>query len=499
MANNHSATGRIAVRNTLWLTIGSYVVQGISFAAMLVLVRLLTPDIFGFLAIGLFWSNLLNLSPKAGLSFAAIRQPELTAELLGTYYRLERWLAVGTAVLALVAAAILVAVGYDPAVSLVLVVTALLSSATALTSPYGLAIEKEMQFSRATVLWTISTLVGYALGIALAAAGAGLYSLLAMNAVTIVLNMLSSIIVCRWRLPHILRMRWTYNADTARMLIRQGLPVGMSNLASGAIVNQYDNFLIGTYISPTTLGYYDRAYRISQWPNILLTSSLIRVALPTFSRIKDDLPRLTHSVKLAIWLLTTLGVPVALFIFFGAPDIVALLYGPAWSRSAYFLRFLAIFTLLSPYIALIAALATALGHRRVVLGIPVAQAVTLIGLGTPLTWAFGVNGTIAGVGCAVAVGFILSSLYVFRQLPLSAVLVFAAPVAAMLLAALTALWVVTSNWWLELHILARLLSVSLATIALYPVLILVLRPHETIERLRYITRTFRKADTVRGA
>ena len=70
-----------------------------------------------------------------------------------------------------------------------------------------------------------------------------------------------------------------------------------------------------------------------------------RVGFLTYSKVQNDLPRQTHAVRLSVWVLSTLGIPITLLLVFGAPDIVYLLYGPTWSESAVYLRFLAIYSL----------------------------------------------------------------------------------------------------------------------------------------------------------
>jgi PST family polysaccharide transporter len=117
-------------------------------------------------------------------------------------------------------------------------------------------------------------------------------------------------------------------------LLQQGIPVGLANQGQATIVNQFDNFLIGTFVSPVTLGYYDRAYRLSQWPNVLLTQVLSRIGFLTFAKVQDDLPRLTHAMRLSLWVVTTVGLPIALILALGAAEIVEVLYGPSWATSS---------------------------------------------------------------------------------------------------------------------------------------------------------------------
>jgi PST family polysaccharide transporter len=483
--------GRLAVRNTVWLTLFSYIGQFIAFAATIILTRQLGPEVFGVFAIGMFWTGLLSLRAKFGLTPAGIRQPELNGQLLGSYYVLDLVLSGISLMLAVVAAVALPRLGYAPQVSYVVIVMMLVDALPALVNPLGLALEKEMQISRLTLVYLVSTFITYGLAIVLAFAGAGLWSLLIMNLVNVFLTMVGSFLVCRWRLPQVFHMHWRFSRPMAKRLIQQGLPIGLSNMGTTNVVNQYDNFLIGTFVSPTILGYYDRAYRLSQWPNVLLTQVLARVGFITFARVQDDLPRLTHAMRLSIWVITTLGVPIALVLTLGASEVVEILYGPAWALSSSFLRFLAIYTLFSPFISLASSLAYASGNIRMTVWITAAQVVTILCVATLLTLAFGAIGTVMGVGVTIAVGFTLSAVYIFRRLPLSVRATFGVPALAAILATLVTLLVMSQPGWHELATFVRLIIIGVTSAGLYWVCLIVFQREEMLVRIRYVIRTFR--------
>src|SRR5512144_643148 len=102
-----STLGRIAVRITIWASIGTYLNQFIAFAATLVMTRLLDPSVFGTFSLATFWYTLLNLRPKAGTNYSAIRQPESNNTLLGTYWGIDGVLAVGSLVLSIIVGIVL--------------------------------------------------------------------------------------------------------------------------------------------------------------------------------------------------------------------------------------------------------------------------------------------------------------------------------------------------------------------------------------------------------
>ena len=495
---SHSTLGRIAVRITVWASIGTYLNQFIAFGATLVMTRLLDPSVFGTFSLATFWYTLLNLRPKAGLNYSAIRRPESNNTLLGTYWAVDVVLAIGSLVLSVIVGLVLLylnamfpSLNYTPAVVISLVVLMLVDAASASFSPLSMILEKELQVSRLALVALGAAIIAYAVAIMLAFGGAGIGALLAINAITMLVSGIGIVIVCRRRWPSAFKGRWHFDRALARRLVRDGLPTGLSLTAFNSIVTQYDNFLIGTFVGVTTLGYYDRAYRIAHWTNILLTLVISRVGFLTFSRVRDDAPRLTQAVRLSLWVLLTLGIPMTLMLFFGAADIVKILYTDRYSESAYFLRFLTIYSLFSPFISLAFWLAVSVGDHRRSVFLTTVQAATLIILGTPFTLWWGVNGTLVAVLITMVVAFVLGLWYVFHEVPLSIREVFGAHTVALFVAVLALCLIQLWSNWAALGALGRIVIISFLGPGLFAGVLLLLRPAEMRERIGYVRQQFR--------
>ena len=488
--NPTSLLARIAVRSTLWVSIGTYLNQTIGFVAVLIMTRLLSPEIFGYFSLGVFWSTILNLRSKAGLNYAAIRQPESNGRLTGTYLALDAAAALGSLLLSVITAVILARVGTAPEVLLALIVLTLADGLTVIVSPLSMVLEKELQVSRLTLVSLIAATVSYVVAIALAVSGGGIWSLLAVNIVTNGLSLFGVYRVCRQRWPQAFHWRWQFDRALAKRLLRDGLPTGLSLTALGSIVTQFDNFLVGTFVGYATLGYYDRAYRIAHWPNLLLTIIVTRIGFLTFSKVQNDRARLTQAVRLSFWILTTLGIPISLILLFGAPDIVRLIYGPNWSESAFFLRFLTIYSFLWPLVNVGFWLSVAKAHSRTMVFITMAQALTLIVLGTPLTLQWGVMGTIFAVAVTMILAFSLSSHYVFRQVDLTFIGTFGAPIVALTCATLVLVLALQFAGLNTLGPLLRLILIGLLGPGVFWLSLFLLQPSETVRRVQYLWRVW---------
>ncbi|MCL4504757.1 MAG: oligosaccharide flippase family protein [Chloroflexi bacterium] len=483
---------RLAVRNSLWVTIGSYANQVLGFVAILVLTRLLNPDIFGFFSLGTFWFSLLNIRTKVGVNYAAIQQRELDGRLLGTFFTLDALTAGAGFLLSLIAALVFPLLGYAPQVSLALVALMTADSITSATGPLAMALEKEMQLSRVSFASVLGSLLGYGAALGLALGGAGLWSLLAINFLTAIVGMASSYIIVRRRMPLTLTMHWQFDRTLAKRLISQGLATGLSLTALGTIVNQFDNFLVGTFVSPTTLGYYDRAYRIAHWPNLLLTVTMSRIAFLTFSKVRDDMRRLTHAVRLAIWAVTTFGIPIVLILLFGATDIVSILYGSRWAESAHFLRYLTIYSVTWPVVSIAVWLSISEGKSRITVGLTLSQAVIIVLAATPLTLAFGATGTVIGVVITMISSFIAANIVIFREVPLSLREVYLAPFIAGIVALATNGVFNALTAALSIEPLVRLTTIAIISAGVFWLVLFIIRPTESIERVKFLASRFRK-------
>ena len=183
------------------------------------------------------------------------------------------------------------------------------------------------------------------------------------------MGVVGSFAIVRRDYPAIFRWRWQLDRALATGLLRDGIATGMAMALLGVIAAQFDNFLVGTYVSRAELGYYDRAYRLAAWPNVLLTVAISRIAFLTIAKVKEDPERLAHTVRMSFWVAPPFGIPLALALSFAASDVVVVLYGDRWAPSAAFLRLLALASIGTAFMSISFWLAAALGGHRITIGL----------------------------------------------------------------------------------------------------------------------------------
>jgi PST family polysaccharide transporter len=415
-----------AVRSGLWVTLSSYWMIGSSFAINIVLTRLLDETIYGAFVLALFVAQLLRLQTKFGIGFAFVSHRQTDGTTLGTYAALElviiaAGMLLGVA-LPLLAAPLVVPIflaqGYTQAqadtVILASVVLALAMGVASLWEMGARLLEKELLFGPLSLLQAICTPLSYIPAVWLALHGGGIWSLVAQVCTVFVMLLLGVGWLLRSSLPHLWRLRWRFDPHLALQFVRFGFTAGMGVLAT-LLLTQLDDVYIGVLVGLGTLGFYDRAYRIAQWPGLLLNSLITRAAFYTYAQVQDDSVRLHKTVSMMLWLITSFAMPLTLAILIAAPDLVRLLYGERWMPAATFLRFLVVFSAIRPLWENASQLFVAIGKPRLSLSLMGAQVAVLALIGLPLTLWQGALGTVGAVALAFAVGLVLIYHYTRRE------------------------------------------------------------------------------------
>jgi lipopolysaccharide exporter len=422
-----------AVRGGFWSVLGSYFTIGFGFLANIALIRLLTPAIYGEFALAMFFFTLFDLVGKSGLNYAfAHHRTVIDGESLGTLLVLSLLMAGGSLALAILSAPILLAAGYAPMIPVIIAAAIAVQFVVIWLWPFAVVLESELRFKPLAIATSIATVLSYLPAFWLAFNGQGQYSLLAQFATNSILVMAAMGVYLFRAQRHLLRMRWRYSPALARQFLRFGLTTGLGNFISILLV-QVDNFILGTIAGTTVLGYYDRAYRIAQWPSTLLIPLVGRAAVFTYNQLRDDQARLRRSVTMVLWTSANLAIPIALALFFSAPELVPLLFGAQWTPAVPLLRILLVVSVLRPIWENVWAILVGLGLPRRVVELSLFQLVVLVIAGVLLTWLFSAAGTATAVILMLLCGLALAYLRIKPKLAIDLRSAFSGPLAALVL------------------------------------------------------------------
>lgn len=103
-----------------------------------------------------------------------------------------------------------------------------------------------------------------------------------------------------------------------------------------------DNILIGKYLGPAALGFYNKSYTLMQLPVSNLTHVITPVLHPVLARHQNDKEIIYNSYKRVVKILAGLGFPVSVFLYFSAPELILVMFGPQWEMSVPVFKILAL-------------------------------------------------------------------------------------------------------------------------------------------------------------
>jgi O-antigen/teichoic acid export membrane protein len=395
---DRGALGSSARSGLVWSLVNSAAARVLNVLAGLVIARVVSPEEFGTYAAALLVMTIVLSMNEIGLSVAVIRWQQAVDRITptavsGSLISSAIWFAL----MFLTAPALADLLNAPEAATAIRVLSLGVLLDGISTIPNALLMRAFQQRRRAVAELT-GFLIGTPIGISLAAesGAAGLaVGLLIANAVSTALILYFA--------PSRPRPGW--DRETARELLRLGLPPALTSVLLLAIVN-VDSVVVSRVLGVGALGFYVLAFNVANWPWTLLSMSIRQVSLPAFSRLSDDPKELelafAHSLTLAGGLAVLGGVLLAAL----AGPLIGILYGSKWLPAVAALQWLAVFGALRVMLELCYDLLIATGRAGSLVRLQIGWLAVLV-LALPLgAHVSGIAGVAAAQGI-VAAAFVL--------------------------------------------------------------------------------------------
>ena len=304
----------------------SLLTQVLALAFFIVMAHYAPPSTFGEYAAASVLLGLSGLFTEAGMHAAVIqRSEEELQEAASTAFLANLVGGVGLALLAVAAAPIVGLFFHSRTVGFA-------SAALAATIPFSAASIVPGAMIRRRVSTRLAfvqpvSVIGYGVaGVALLAAGYGLWGLVLATYVATLLSTTSIWMFSRWRPTFRLA-----SMEMWRSLAAYGRPV-MISLFLREVGFAGMTAFVGRAFTSTVLGQFRYALRLVTQATSSVTLSAAYVLLPAFTRIYKDERRFAAAVLRALRILTLLVFPITLaFIPLGRP-IATTILGKEWSR-----------------------------------------------------------------------------------------------------------------------------------------------------------------------
>lgn len=300
-----------------------------------ILARLLSPDDFGIVAIATVIITFFNLFTDMGVSPAIVQHKSLTKEELSDIFSFTVWTGIAISLL-FFAASWLIAHYYDSKIlgTLCQLLSVNLFFASATIVP-GALFYRNKEFKYIAIRSFIIQIAGGTGAVTAALCGAGLYALI----ITPIISSILIFIISYQRYPQ--RLHFTWGLTALRKIFSYSAYQFLFNVINYFSRN-LDKLLIGKHMSMSDLGYYEKSYRLMMLPLQNITQVITPVMHPIFSDFQNDKAKLATSYERIIRILSFIGLPLSVLLFFTAEEVTLIIFGDQWMPSVPVFRILSL-------------------------------------------------------------------------------------------------------------------------------------------------------------
>ena len=329
------------VKGVGWSFVDNLSSSGITFLVGLVLARLLTPSEYGIMAIITIFIAVSNSIVDSGFSNALIRKTDAKRVDYNTVFIFNLIVSAVLYAVLFFAAPAISAFFREPLLVEVMRVIGWVLLINALAIIPRTLFVKDVNFKTQTKVSLIASLTSGVVGIGMALAGMGVWSLVGQQLSRQLMNTLFLWIYCKWRPV------WEFSSQSFKELFGFGSKLLLSGLLDTVFKEIYA-LVIGRCYTAAQLGQYTRASQFNQISSSNLTGVIQRVSYPVLSSIQDDPERLREGYRKIIKSTMLISFACMLGMAAVAKPMIVLLIGEKWMPAVGFLQIICFSGMLYP-------------------------------------------------------------------------------------------------------------------------------------------------------
>lgn len=317
--------------NLIWRFAERSGAQLVAFVVSIVLARMLSPDIYGTVALINVFTNILQVFVDSGLGNALIQKKDADDVDFSTVFYVNLLFCGLLYVLLFLCAPLIAGFYHDMSLvplTRVVGITLLVAGIKNIQQAY---VSKHMMFRKFFFSTLGGTIAAAVVGISMAMAGYGAWALVAQQIINVSIDTIILWITVKWRPKKMFSMR------RLKGLFSYGWKLLMSSLIDIVYKNSRQ-LVIGKLYSASDLAYYNKG---RQFPNYVITninSAIDSVLFPAMSKRQDsrqDVRLMTRqSIKVSAYVMA----PLMMGLAFTADSVVRLLLTDKWIECVPYLR-----------------------------------------------------------------------------------------------------------------------------------------------------------------
>lgn len=426
-ASSGLSTAQIArrsVRGSFFRLVAQYGMAGLGLIKVAILARLIDSSIYGAVAIAAVYVSVLSIF-RMELRAIVLNAPPDQPEYLTIQYLIE----LGTNAAGLLLAGVvyllqpaICSANCWQAIFLLLIIGPFGVLQAALSTPLYL-MERDLQHEVMSRLSLVGAMAGMLSAVGLALIGQPLLALIVDAGMLALIPGIGAWLMTGWRPV------WRWDATSAKRIFSTGTTLWTTGLL-GIITFQFDDWLVGRFRGESALGFYGEAYARAKIPLDVFGGMVAALSMPLYVQSYAAGPEvLARAYRLTTWLLARLIALSSIVMLAATEEIVMLWMSEKWLPVVPLIRLMFFFILGRPLFQNHGILMVALRRERAFRRIVLVQALILLVAGPVAVLRWGAEGVSAVVSVMMLVGLIIAEVYVARLTGVSALRIYALPVA----------------------------------------------------------------------
>lgn len=320
---------------TIWSAVGIWGRRLIGFVVFVILARHVSPESLGLASLAMVCIAFMELLSRQGIGMALVQRKDINPSILNTAFSMNMLTAAVMVLLCnIFAENIAVAMGNARLENVIRVLSVIIFASASNVVPVALQ-SRNFDFKSMTVQTFLGTAASAIVAIPLAIAGFEVWALVVQAIVFAIVNSLTIWLRTQWRpgLELYGREFWP--------LLSFSLKILLSNLIN-FVRNRFDQILLGIALGPAGLGLYMVGLKIGETVDSFIKGPIDQVALPAFSKIKNDPVMLTNAISRGMRLNALLSLPIFTGLAIVSREAIIIAFGEKWVAAALICSILAL-------------------------------------------------------------------------------------------------------------------------------------------------------------
>lgn len=346
-----------AVRAMGHLGLGSVMGKLFSLGTTLVMARILSPHDYGVMSIAMIIIGFIGFFNEVGIGAALVQKSALTEKEINGCFVIAVSISVLLFVLTTISSPIIAHFYDNPELEKIISVLALAFILGAVSTVPMALLRRDMGFKAIAGINVLSILLQSISGLALAYFNHGVWSLVYGFLIGSTINCIGFLSLSGWR------PRSLAGTREAGALVIYGLHITSTRIFWYLYTNA-DKAIVGKLLGSKALGIYDMAFSLATLPSAQVTTLVVNVAAPLFSRVQTQFAELTQMLLKLTRGLAYVTYPALIGMLVCSRELILLALGPTWSEVLIPFNALCLMGLIKSIDPLLSQILISTGHAK---------------------------------------------------------------------------------------------------------------------------------------